>query len=513
MKRQDNRSFPIFSRILPAAILALLLAFCASCSENSPEQTKASVPVQISIMVPLHQTKPPADSLMRRLEELTGTRLDVQWIPEEIYTDKMLNAIETGTLRQVTFVNQADYGLVKNAIRSDMFWNIGPYLDSYPNLRKLSKSTLDETAVDGNYYGIYNERPASRQGVFIRKDWLERLGLAVPGTIDELYRVMKAFTYDDPDGDGKQDTYGLTDRNDLVYGAFKTLSSYFGTPNNWLLSGDRLIPEFATGEYMDTMNFMKKLYDESLINRDFPVTSKQVQRYSMITGKAGVYIGSMPDAVRMREEMKKVNPAADLVLVNRIKGPKGYGVWSIPEYSGLFLFSRKAVKTEEELKTILGFFNRTLDPDVSNLMKYGVEGRHYILKDGKAVVPPDMFRLMNEEVLPMLSLMAQNLSNPNLLPLSTEQQDPFMQTVNRLVADNGNILIRDPAEKLFSPTYDARWTELNSIISNATYNYILGKIDAAGFRQELEIWKQKGGSQVIRELEEAYRTRTAASAK
>lgn len=47
--------------------------------------------------------------------------------------------------------------------------------------------------------------------------------------------VAKAFTENDPDGNGKKDTTGFMDRSDLVYGAFKTLSSYFGTPNYWTI--------------------------------------------------------------------------------------------------------------------------------------------------------------------------------------------------------------------------------------------------------------------------------------
>ena len=59
---------------------------------------------------------------------------------------------------------------------------------------------------------------------------------------------------------------------------------------------------------MDTMNFMKKLYDEKLINSDFAVTSKEVQRDKLIRGIAGVYIGSMQDVQRLSDEAQLVNP-------------------------------------------------------------------------------------------------------------------------------------------------------------------------------------------------------------
>ena len=101
------------------------------------------------------------------------------------------------------------------------------------------------------------------------------------------------------------------------------------------------------------MNFMKRLYDERLINKDFAVTSKEMQRDLIIRGIAGVYIGSMTDVQRLSDEAKKFNPKASFTLVNRIEGPSGYHVWSIPNYNGLYLFSKKAIRTEDELLAML----------------------------------------------------------------------------------------------------------------------------------------------------------------
>ncbi|MNO06823.1 Lipoprotein LipO precursor [compost metagenome] len=50
-----------------------------------------------------------------------------------------------------------------------------------------------------------------------------------------------------------------------------------------------------------------------------------------------------------------------------------------------------------------------------------------------------------------------------------------------------------------------RGNELGEIISNATYQYILGKLDDAGFARERERWAEAGGAQVIRELNESYK--------
>lgn len=490
-----------FRHLAVMPLIGLLLVSCSLATTtgagSAPEDRTA-----LTVMAPLHFPQKPSETLIKAIEEGTGTELDIEWVPDGIYTDKMNTALTTGTLKKATFVKYTDYMFMKSAIRSGAFWEIGPYLDGYPNLRRLNANILKQTALDGKIYGLYTERPSSRQGVILREDWLENLGLKEPRTIDELYEVMRRFAKDDPDGNGIDDTYGLTDRNDLVFGAFKTLGSYFGTPNNWGVEGHRLVPEFETQAYIDTMNFMKRLYDEKIVNPDFAVTSKEVQRDMLIRGKAGVYIGSMTDVQRLSDEAAAIDPSARFTVVNRIEGPFGYRIWSIPNYNGLYLFSKKAIKTEEELKRILGFFDRTMDADIANLMKYGLEGRHYIRKGQQVVLPKESTRLRVMEVNALYTLMIADLSNPNLMKIA--EQEPLTEKAERLSADNEKFIVKDPTVNLESVTYDERNAELNKIISDATYHYILGKLDVAGFKREIERWKQSGGNRIIEEFTQAY---------
>lgn len=486
--------------MLALLLLAAVVSGCAAASgEGGAEQAKPS----ISIMAPLHFPHPASGEVLERLEELTGTELDINWVPDGIYTDKMNTALTTNSLKKVTFVKHTDYIFVKNAIRTGGFWEIGPYLDQFPNLRHLNKEILNQAAVDGGIYGLYTERPSSRQGVIIREDWLKAVGLEKPGTIEQLYETLKAFTLNDPDRNGQDDTIGLADRNDLVFGAFKTLSSYFGAPNNWELRDGAIVPEFETTEYMDTMNFMKRLYEEGLINADFAVTSKEMQRDLIIRGKAGVYIGSMTDVQRLYDEAKKFNPDARFTLANRILGPEGYKVWSIPNYNGLYLFSKKAIKTEEELLEALAFFDRTMDKDVANLMRYGLQDRHYQLTaDGKVLLPENTSQLRNTEVNALYALMIADLSNPNIMKAA--EKETFWEIAEQYTADNEKFIVTDPTIGLESETYDERSVELYKIVSDATYNYILGKLDEDSFRKEIERWKLSGGSQIIKEYTEDY---------
>ena len=91
--------------------------------------------------------------------------------------------------------NAASLSYFRDEIRSGLFWEIGPYLEDYPNLQRLKPEVLKNTAIDGKLYSLYQERALARSGIIYRKDWADRLGLSAPETLDDLYEMLKGFTY------------------------------------------------------------------------------------------------------------------------------------------------------------------------------------------------------------------------------------------------------------------------------------------------------------------------------
>jgi putative aldouronate transport system substrate-binding protein len=499
-------------RSIAAMTASILLAGAAAgCSLNinqqAPEderpESSLNQPAEITMMAIQYDTQPPKEFIKGLIEEKTNTRLSFTWVPDNVYTDKMMAAVASGTLPKVIQVKSVDMksSSIVNGIRSDMFWEIGSYLDQYPNInQKLNQEILKQSMYFGKIYGLYYEVDVSRQGIQYRKDWLDRLGLSKPSTVDGLYEVLRAFTRNDPDGNGKHDTYGLVDRNDLVYGAFKNLSSYFGAPNNWGVVEGKLVPEFMTPEYMDTMNFMRKLYDEGLINRDFPVTSKLQQEEQFVQGKAGVMIGNL-FAPTNRDKMIKLDPTVELDVINRIEGPKGSRIWATSGIASLYLFPKSSVKNEAELKRILQFFNDLQNPEVHDLVNYGVEGKHFkrLTKDTIELIPEAREQKVSEVNGYMNILRVFNTPYSKL-----NQTDPLQAKVDHLIADNQTIAVFDPAAPYISPTQAEKGTELQKIITDATYKYIIGSINAAEFQKEVARWKANGGDRIIDELNHEY---------
>lgn len=473
----------------------------ANESNNEGNEAEASEPTKISIMTILHTPEVPDDKVLREIEKAANVELDIEWVPDNNYADKLGTAFATSTFPQVVTMNAPHIDQFKEAIKDGQFWEVGPYIDEFENLSKLKESTLNNVKVDGKIYSLYQGRPLSRQGLIYRKDWADKLGLEAPKDLDDFYEMARAFTEDDPDGNGENDTFGLTDRSDLIYGAFKTIASWHGTPNDWGEKDGELLPEFMFDEYTDAMNFMKDLRDNGYMNQDFPVTSKEDQQDMFKNGRAGMYVGAMVDVLGMYSDAIELNPDLEYDVQNYIEGPSGeFTVWAIPGYGGVVMFPKTAIETEEELKEILAFYDKMMTPELSNLAKWGIEDEHYTLEDGFAVQTDDQAKY-EREVLPFNMLtIGEPETNGEYESFHTYET---RQKAAELILDNENYLVHNPTNALESETFIRDGDRLQEIINDATINYIIGEIDEDGFYAEVEKWKDQGGNDIIAEFNDA----------
>ncbi|MGP4038523.1 extracellular solute-binding protein [Gracilibacillus sp. D59] len=482
----------------------LVMFMLAACSDDdtSSNEESSSGPQEISMMFNLHVPEVPEPRLEELLEEATNTKLDIRWVPDNNYAENLNTAIATNNLPDVFLLKDVTLDQQKEAVRDGQYWEIGPYLEEFPNLNKLKPEILKNTMIDGKLYTLYAGRPLSRQGLIYRKDWADNLGLDAPTNLEELYEMMRAFTEDDPDGNGKDDTIGLTDRE--ILGTFENFATWHGAPNNWGEKDGKLLPQFMFPEYREAMDYFKSLFDNGYINRDAPVTSKTDQQDLLKNGTAGVYIGTMGDVEPMYRDAVAINPDVVLDVHNYIEGPDGeYRTRSIPGYGSMLIFPKSSVETEEELKGILAFFDFLMTPEGSNLLYWGVEGEHYEVVDGYAKVIPENKNQYNLEIRPYTPL---EIGEPETNGRYTGyyEYEPRAKA-DELYMDNNDYLVKDLTAPLDSQTWADKSEILSQIMVDATYQYFLGEIDSAGFDAAIEKWKEEGGQQVIEEYTEQWK--------
>lgn len=188
--------------------------------------------------------------------------------------------------------------------------------------------------IDGSMYGLPDPGAMPMtDGLVIRQDWLDKLGLKAPTTLDEFLTVAKAFTFDDPDGNGKNDTYGFCafidgsgltamgvgPRFDWIYGAYGVAGIFN------LSSAANFEFNARSSAYMQATQFIRTLNQEGVIDPDWPTLKKDDYRAGWKQGKCGMMVENHA-ALSTKSNYKAFDtnfPDGQWAVLPPPKGPNG----------------------------------------------------------------------------------------------------------------------------------------------------------------------------------------------
>ncbi|WP_010277867.1 extracellular solute-binding protein [Paenibacillus senegalensis] len=495
-----------------AALLASLLLAAgalAGCAQNQGAQrgtqgSSDSAPLEVTIATPQVGEAPKRGSeIEQAIERYTNTKLSIQWIPSAAFEDKKNIMIASGEMPKAFKLTYNATTL--NAIQSGLFWEIGPLLADYPNLSEVNPMFYDNIKVDGKIYGLPLYRDIGRAGLVYREDWFNELGLDIPVTLDDWYELMKKVAESDPDKNGQRDTYGFyLDKSYNDTASSRSFLTRFavsqGAPNKWGVEDGQIVAEFMTKPYLDSMKLLRRLFAENLINQDFAVVQSADADNKWNSGKTAIRINTVASAAATSyDNLSKAVPDA-VVNVTPYRGPEGNRLPAEPGNNGFFVFPKSSVKTEEELKQLLTFFDKLLDAEMSTLLTRGIEGKHFKKTDDGMAEFIDL-TLFNLEVKPYRDSLPSFEVTGKGLPLKlNELQEKGWQVAE----ENLPNVVPNIALTLNSKTYWEKGGELDTLIRDAITKFIMGKIDEDEWEAEIENWKKAGGNQVIAEFTEEY---------
>lgn len=516
-----KRFFPILCSSLLAASL---LAGCGS-EGNSPDSTasaengsqsagETSALSEVTMLINYKATEAPSDdnAVVVGIEDHTGVVLNITWVPQDAFEEKVNTLMASNSLPMVTAIRENKSSGFVNAARSGMFWDLGPYIDQFENLSKIDPTIYKNVQTDGKQYLIPRIRDTARMGGILRSDWLENLGLEMPTTIDELHDILYAFTYDDPDQNGQDDTFGLSMQSSDLKLDTTLLSIYMGGCNTWQVNEDgSFTSEYETPAYEEAIQIMRQWYEEGLINKDFPMNDDELTNFT--SGKCGMmWLGNLEDAVSRMQTLTEINPDATVDIFQILtKEPGGEKhITGYQGYSGCLAIPTTAVKTEDELLQVLSFIDKMGDPEVCDLINYGIEGETYTIEDGKAVQTEEQQTIYAtkynqiRQVTPFYTF--QNTPAGTLTPLAEKQKALF--------AEDTQYAVPDPSLPYISETlteFGGETGELAVFIEDACANYVIGEISFDDWKNTVQEWKEKGGDKVAQEFAQQYQADSANS--
>ncbi|TVY06986.1 extracellular solute-binding protein [Paenibacillus cremeus] len=265
-------------------------------------------------------------------------------------------------------------------------------LTQYPQLKKAG------TKADGKLYEIGKVKEATpAHMLLIRTDWLKKLNLQMPTTTDELLAVAKAFTEQDPDGNGKKDTYGM---NMSTYSE-QAINEIFGEGSSstllaWGIKDGKVIRQWDNE--LASLTFKKKLYDDGIIDKDY-INDKDgaKAKQDFLNGKIGIYVkftGGWYDFVMNdMPTLKKNVPGADIAPLAYPKSPMGTFTGAIDNPVQMTTVINAKAKDPEAVGRYLDFM---MKPETATKIINGDEGTHWKKSPNGCPTPIDATKSKNE---------------------------------------------------------------------------------------------------------------------
>jgi putative aldouronate transport system substrate-binding protein len=374
-----------------------------------------------------------------------------------------------------------------------------------------------------------------------RLDWLENLGIDPPGeiepvgpsdgrerifftdkayTLEEVEEILLAFTFDDPDGNGKNDTYGLSPYNNQLHWATTLMGAFGVAPGYNLLEDDKLVAAEISNKYKDALKLLAKWYDMGVIDPEWTTldVNKSWEKYKQ--GKIGYYTAqsgyiAMDDwaITRAPQNLIVKDPNVKLLATAPEIGPNGQqgeAAWNpVNLLGGAFHISKDV--TDEELARILQVFDYINFDNEARWTLYGEVGTHsewegtpeksalkvkpeYPLEEGEIgfwaynfrTYSPERVQLFTSEYT--MKLRKDFFADPEVL--EKMEIRPYKYD-----------LLNETKNQELSQRYGG---QLNTIVDEFRMKAIVGEVDIdEEWDSYVENWLNNGGSEILAELEKA----------
>ena len=388
-------------RKIPATLVAL--ALCLATALSAGAQTKGLVDVELWALQAVTESGPPPDDWLgyKIIKDKLGINLKLVLQPSS-FTDqdtKLSVAAAANSLPDLFGVNR---DMLMKIARQGLVAPVDNLLPLMPIRTRTHYSDAGRNrlvTLQGKMYGLPDPGAMDRvEGVVIRKDWLDKLGLPVPKTLDDLYKVAQAFTTKDPDGNGKDDTYGFGaffESSGLSSAGFGRRFDYilgaFGVPGVWNFeSAAKFQFNFRDPAFRDAVEFIKKVNAEKIIDPSWSAPNKDEFRARWKQGKFGIMWEQFA-ALATKANYKDFDanfPNGEWIAINPPTGPKGYSSNGLDiAQARIYAVSQKAVKAGKG-PAIAKLLEWMATDEGYYLCGFGVEGVNY-KKDAKGFITMD----------------------------------------------------------------------------------------------------------------------------
>ena len=487
------------------------------------------------------------NSYTRFLKDDLNIKVVYDWVASSSdYDEKMNLCIGSGTIPEMMNVNATQY---RALLKYDMIQPLDQYFEDYASdkLKGFVKSGGEElkkciTNDKGEMMAI--PAPSMMVGemneMWIRQDWLDKLGLEAPRTWDEMVKVAEAFVTQDPDGNGEDDTIGIlgpsnSDHMNAIggnqYGLDPLFSSFQSYPQYWLQGEDGTV-EYGSiqPETRDALEKISELYTNKLIDPEMLVRSDSKE--PLLAGKVGIFFGPWWSGYTVADAT--LAGAADWQAYFTPLSEDGNYYTHMAEPTTQYVVASKACKNPEAAFKIVNYLikneQKWVDEGVSTTemgtadfyplyntydnadeieVSYDVLTKYLAGEITMDDVDFSTHKLLKSDMEAVTKLKKEPYDDFSLDKWNLDS-DIAKNNLPRLVA----ILVGDApsVNEKYVPVYNAyngqtetmetKWANLKKMEEETFSKIVMGKADISEFDTFVENWKSQGGDQILKEINE-----------
>ncbi|MBD2844034.1 extracellular solute-binding protein [Paenibacillus sp. IB182496] len=440
------------------------------------------------------------DGAIKYIEEKTNTKLNITTGIGEEMESKLNVMLASGDIPDI-IQYQTDETELKYA-GSGILLPLNEYFDKAPQLEASRSEEVWQamTHADGNIYTVGIQTPSVHFVTMYRKDWLDKLKLEVPTTIDEYYAVADAVSNGDPDGNGKKDTYAFGASGELgryfdhVFGAFGVLPDY------WMERDGRIVNGTVQPEAKEALLFLNKMYENGLIDPEFITDDGNRNKNKF---KAGVY-GAQANFIWVFDSnnlnnyytpFKEANPNGEWIEGPVLKGP---GTESV----GMRMLSQRGwlktsiTKDSKNIDAALRLLDWLASEEGNRFVNYGLEGEHYQV-DEKGIIKKTVEVEEAKKYGIDKFVLAKSVSFDTATPRFLEVKDFTEKNA-----------LSEPADGILVPEIGKFGKDLKAYTNTEYLKMIVGEMDIdKEFDKFVQEWNDRGGKEFTDALNAAYQER------
>jgi putative aldouronate transport system substrate-binding protein len=457
-----------------------------------------------------------SDKYVKKLEELANVDLNLQLIQHTNYEQNLTLLMAGGELPDLLQTHGINTPQIAPAIDAGQLLPLNDLIDKYgPNLKKnVPKESWDSAKVskDGKIYGIPQPNPIRVDTVtYIRKDWLNKIGMAEPKTVDDYIKMLTAFRDQDPNGNGKKDEIPFSARAKLSFG-YAFFGAYDVQPQAWKFIDGQLVPNLIRPEMVDALKIYQKLYAEKLIDNEVLVNQgKDWDAKIKAQAIVGMWAHSSAQPDSWSTSVKAGDPKAELAVIASPVGPSGKpgGIYSMGSTVSDFVWTiSKNAKDPAAIIKFLDWYYATGDKAKDDFFVYGLKGTDYTEEGGKVKYnypttdQGNSEQFMHQEWIHFTGPKT-HLTDPEYIKNKPGGGGDMIHKSLAVAAKEG--LVDDGLDMPTMPSavahpelkYDGLWLEFAAKV-------MTGKESADKFNDFVADWKKRGGDQLIKEATEWY---------